>query len=96
MAVLERARGQARERAGEAPGVLGDAVAGAAEQQVGVARVAQRDAQARARRVVADQALERVFRHSPSASRTRTAISAASPLPSTRARRPFSAASTSS
>ena len=96
MAALERTLGQARECAGEAPRMLGDAVARPAEQQVGVARMAQRDAQPLPRGAVADQVVEGVFRHSPSASRTRAAISCASPLPSTRTRRPLLAASTSS
>ncbi len=60
MAALERALGQAGERAGEAPRVRGDAVAGAPEQQVGVARPAQRHAQPCARGLVADQPVERI------------------------------------
>ncbi len=97
MTALERALGQAGERGGEAAGVRGDAVAGAAEQEVGVARVAQREPQPCARGVVADQVVERVGgAHRPSALRTRAAMSSVSPVPATRSSRPLPVVSTSS
>ncbi len=74
---------------GEAPRVRADAVAGPAEQQVGVRWAAQGGAQTRPRCFVADQAREGVVAHRPRASRTRAAISSASPLPSTWTRPPF-------
>ena len=59
VAALERALRQPRERTREAPRVRGDAVAGPAEQQVGVRWAAQGDAQTRPRCFVADQARRR-------------------------------------